>query len=72
MSEDENFQLGELTAKIDLLNEKVDRLQRDVDEMKVQRAHLLGVGATVSFCIAGVGFLFGDAIRTIVKRSLGN
>lgn len=68
----DDFSIGELTAKVDMLNEKIDRLQADVDEMKVQRAHILGVGATVSFCIAGVGFLFGDAIRTIVKRSLGN
>lgn len=68
----DDFLIGELTAKIDLLNDKVDELKRDVDELKVQRAHLLGVGATVSFCIAGVGFLFGDAIRTLVKRGLGN
>lgn len=70
--DDSSVMLGELTAKIDMLNEKVDKLAKDVDELKVQRAHLLGVGATVSFCIAGVGFLFGDAIRTLVKRGLGN
>lgn len=72
MSEDERFMIGELTAKIDLLTEKVDSIQRDVERLKFERAHLIGVGATVSFCLASVGFLFGDGIRAVVKRSLGN
>lgn len=70
--EDLQFMIGELTAKIDMLGEKLDRLQGDVDQLKVERAHLIGVGAAVSFCIAAVGFLFGDGIRTLVKRALGN
>jgi len=72
MAEDEQFQLGELTAKIDLLSEKIDRLQKDVDQLKYERAHIIGVGAAVSFRLASVGFLFGDGIRSLVKRSLGN
>lgn len=68
----DEFLIGELTAKLDMINEKVDKLQRDMDDFKVQRAHLLGVGATVSFCIASVGFLFGDVIRSLVKHGLGN
>ena len=52
MSEDEQFQIGELSAMLSMIDRKVDKLQEDVDAMKEQRAHLLGVGAAVSFCIA--------------------
>ena len=59
-------------AKIDMLNDKVDKLTKDVERLQFERAHLLGVGATISFCIAVIGFLFGDAIRVMIKRGLGN
>jgi hypothetical protein len=72
MEDDPRFQIGELFAKVDMINDKVDKLQVDMDEFKAQRSHLFGIGASVSFFIACVGFLFGDGVRNIIKRGLGN
>lgn len=62
------FSLGELYAKIDGLERKVDKIQTDVDSLNAYRANLVGIGASISFFIMAVGFLFGDAVRSVVKK----
>ncbi len=66
--EEMKFVLGELTAKVESLAERIDKMDKSLSELNAYKAHLVGIGATVSFFLAAVGFLFGDAFRNVVKR----
>jgi hypothetical protein len=69
MDEDQvKFQLGELTAMVNNLAERIDKMERTVSELNSYKGHLISVGATVSFFLAAVGFLFGDGFRAMAKR----
>ena len=66
--DDPVFSLGELHARLDAIDEKLKGLHNDVNDLKEYKSKLVGVGATVSFGFMAVGFLFGDIIRSWVKR----
>jgi len=60
--------LGQLMAKVDRLHEDVRTIKTDVEGLKTQRAQIVGVGATLSFGLAAVGFFFGDGFRLFVRK----
>lgn len=66
--EDPKFAIGELNAKVDMILEELRVVRADVDELKSYKAHLVGIGASASFFLASVGFLFGDILRSWVKK----
>lgn len=67
-----NRELGELTTKIDNISNRVQGIRDDVDSLLTYKSHIVGIGSAVTFGIAAVGFLFGDIIRSFIRKSLGN
>jgi hypothetical protein len=67
-----NRELGELHAKVDNLSARVQAIRDDVDTLMTYKSHIVGIGSAVTFGIAAVGFLFGDIIRSFIRKSLGN
>lgn len=67
-----NRELGELHAKVDNLSVRVQAIRDDVDTLMTYKSHIVGIGSAVTFGIAAVGFLFGDIIRSFIRKSLGN
>lgn len=72
-NDDDNpaFSIGELNAKINMILEEQKRMRRDLEELKAYKSKIMGVGASVSFFLMSVGFLFGDFIRGWVKKLVG-
>ena len=66
--DDIKFVIGELSAKLDGIEKKLDTITTDVEELKSYKAHLVGIGASVSFFLAAIGFMFGDMVRSMVRK----
>jgi hypothetical protein len=66
--DDIKFAIGELTAKLESIEKKLDHITTDVDELKSYKAHLVGIGASVSFFLAAIGFMFGDIMRSMIRK----
>lgn len=69
--DDPVFSFGELHARLDAIEKQMEGMKNDLGELKEYKSRLVGVGATISFAFMCVGFLFGDIIRSWVKRLLG-
>lgn len=69
-----NEGLSEVRACVEdrdrVLWERIDKVEDVIGELKADKAKLLGIGASVSVGLATLGFMFGDLIRTLVKRML--
>lgn len=66
--EDIKFALGKLSEQLKTLDDKVDKIKSDVDSLKSDRARLMGAGTMLWFCVIGVWFVFGDVVKTHLKR----
>lgn len=67
-----NRELGELSTKIENLGNRVQTIRNDVDTLMTYKSHIVGIGSAVTFGIAAVGFLFGDIIRSFIRKALGD
>lgn len=66
-----NRELGELSTKIENISNRVQAIRDDVDTLMTYKSHIVGIGSAVTFGIAAVGFLFGDIIRSFIRKGLG-
>ena len=67
-----NRNIGEIDANLENVSKRLQSLREDVDSLMSYKSHLLGIGSSVAFGIAAVGFLFGDIIRSFIRKSLGD